>query len=124
MDLLTPDEAAKLLKLGQLIQDSIAEYVKQDAALEPGQPASEEQVNARRNLIGSTGVILELVSDPGARIIELANQFFESRALHIVADARVSDLLVPRGGDGLEIAELSAKTGIETGKLCMIVRWF
>ncbi|KAH8882922.1 O-methyltransferase A [Thozetella sp. PMI_491] len=122
MGLLTADESAKLLKLGELIQSSIASYVQRDAALEPGQPASQEQVDAGRNLIASAGVLLELVSDPGARIIELSNSCFETRALHIAADARIPDLVALHAESGVDISTLSGQTGIEAGKLLRIMR--
>jgi len=58
------------------------------------------------------------VSEPPSRIIEVACQYWESRALYIAAERRIPDLLADVGEGGLSSKELGAKTGIEHLKLC------
>ena len=54
------------------------------------------------------------VSDPRVRLIEIGASFLEARALHIVAEKRIPDLLA--GGE-VRIEELAQKAGLEALKL-------
>jgi hypothetical protein len=110
------DVCLTLLQLGEVIQQSISSFIKHKD--QSGGPPPKELTDARRNLLASAGMLTELVSDPGARITELAFQFNESRALHIVADKRVADLLGPRGDEGMSAEELAMHTQMEQAKVC------
>lgn len=74
---------------------------------------------AQRTIQSITGVLTELVSEPSGRIIEVACQYWESRALFIAAERRIPDLLAKAGEDGLSSKELADATGVEYLKLCM-----
>lgn len=79
---------------------------------------SHELYDASRTMLGAMGVCGELVQEPRARLIELSLQYYESRALHIAAEARVADIL--QEGDhkeGVSIDELSRRTGVKAHKL-------
>ena len=117
----TNSVSAELQKLGKLIQTSIEACINQSNGPEPGDAPSRELFDARRSLIAAAGKIVELMSEPNARLQELATQYYESRALHIVADRRVADLLAGHDEDGVSIENLADKTGIEKRKLCMFI---
>ncbi|KAI5865030.1 S-adenosyl-L-methionine-dependent methyltransferase [Durotheca rogersii] len=118
------DTDYKLLQLGGLIQSSIAQYVAQRHA--PGKPEgtlpSRPVFEAQRQLLSAAGSLVELVSDPSMRLVELSMQYFEARALHIVADKRVPDILDENGEKGLDIETLASRVGIESRKLSRVMR--
>jgi hypothetical protein len=114
--------SCKLLQLGGLIQASIASYVshKHSGQTEARKALpSKPLFDAQRALLAAAGTLTELVSDPRSRLLEVSSQYFESRALHIVADKRIPDILAQNGEAGLSIEILAAKVGIESRKLCM-----
>ncbi|KAI0789377.1 S-adenosyl-L-methionine-dependent methyltransferase [Abortiporus biennis] len=84
---------------------------------------SHELYEARRRSLGAMGVVTELVHDPRMRLAEMTMEFYESRAFHIVAEARVADLLDERDKQkGVHISELSKLTGVKEQKLARILR--
>ncbi|RMZ86788.1 hypothetical protein DV736_g5986, partial [Chaetothyriales sp. CBS 134916] len=130
-------EAEKLIQLADLLQDAarmvVGEWKKEEfptsesansfctqdtSAILPS-PALHQ---AQRSLLAAIGAISELVVEPCSRVQEVACQFFESRALFIAAERSIPDLLEEAGDDGIDIATLSQKTGIEKGKLSRILR--
>ena len=62
------------------------------------------------------------ISDPHVRLIEIGASFLEARALHIVAEKRIPDLLAKEGKDGVGIEELAQKIGLEALKLGEFMR--
>lgn len=122
-----------LLQLGDLIQVTISKLVqsRQSAERVPSNGTGDvrnasgaatdladwEAFNAQRTLLAASGTLTELVSKPENRLLEVSSQYFEARALHIAADARIPDLLAESAG-GVSIDVLSAKVGIESRKLC------
>jgi hypothetical protein len=76
---------------------------------------SQRLYEAQRTIAAITGKLTELVSEPSARVIEIGCQYWESRALYVVAERRVPDLLAKRGEMGVE--ELAGRTEIEVRKL-------
>lgn len=112
----------QLLQLSGLIQTSIANYVaasnfhnnKAEGSL-PSKPLFD----AQRVLLAAAGMITELVSDSSSRIIEVALQQFEARALHLAAATRVPDILAEHGESGCGIEVLAARVGVEARKFCM-----
>ncbi|KAK4236295.1 hypothetical protein C8A03DRAFT_35829 [Achaetomium macrosporum] len=115
--------SCKLLQLGGLIQTSIASYI---ANKDPVQPEGHDTLpskplfDAQRALLSAAGMLTELVSEPRSRLLEVSSQYFEARALHIVADKRIPDILAKHGEQGLGIDKIAAQVGIESRKLC---RW-
>lgn len=113
--------ALQLLQLSGLIQTWVAKYIAA-ATTKGGQDQnqdalpSKELFDAQRTLLAAAGMLTELVSDPSSRIIEVALQQFEARALHLAAAVRVPDILAERGEMGID--ELSARVGVEGKKLC------
>lgn len=92
--------------------ESSLSTVENDALL-----ASPALYNAQRTLMGFTGSLTELVSEPQGRLLEVSSQFFESRALHIAAEHRIADFLDGKDEDGVHVEDLGEKIGIESLKL-------
>ncbi|THH22375.1 hypothetical protein EUX98_g8213 [Antrodiella citrinella] len=84
---------------------------------------SQELYDGRRIIMGSVGVFLKLVADPRVRLMVITHEFYEARALQIVAEARIPDLLAE--GDpkvGVPIEVLSKKAGVKGQKLARVLR--
>jgi hypothetical protein len=81
---------------------------------------SHELYDAQRTILAATGKLTELVSDPSIRILEVATQFQESRALYIAAERRIPDILADGNEDGKHISEISKIAKIESRKLCTL----
>lgn len=112
----------QLLELGNLIQSSIERYVegKRKLARSPvgDVPPPRVVFDAQRNLLAAAGKLTELVVEPGTRLQETAIQYMESRALHIVADKRVADILAVHGKEsGVHIDTLAQETRMDSRKL-------
>lgn len=117
-----------LLQLSSLIQKTISSYIShrqstivssttEDGLGIPSRPLFD----AQRTLLAAAGKLTELVSSPQTRLIEVANQYFEARALHVVADKRIPDILAKRE-KGVSVTELSQEVGIEARKLSRLLR--
>lgn len=77
----------------------------------------------QKTVLAAAGSLIELISEPSNRLIEVSMQYFEARALHLAAERRIPDLLSSRARDGDQVAGLSVEeigneTGIEPRKLC------
>lgn len=79
---------------------------------------SHELYQAQRTILAIAGKLTELISEPCSRILEVACQYWECRALSIAAERRIPDLLAAKGMDGVDVKVLAEKTDIETAKLC------
>lgn len=115
------DSLQRLQQLGDLIQASIADYVKlKQSSVEDVEAGLPEKplFDAQRTLLAAAGLLTELVSQPSNRLLEVSSQYFEARALHIVADKRIPDILAQSGDAGVAIISLSSAVGIESRKLC------
>ncbi|RMZ83963.1 hypothetical protein DV737_g1338, partial [Chaetothyriales sp. CBS 132003] len=88
---------------------------------------------AQRIVLAATGKLTELVSEPSERLIEVAAQYQESRALYIAAERRIADILAGQGGGGggggsssngagKHISDISKEAKIESRKLSRILR--
>jgi len=108
---------AKLRQLGDLIQTAINDVVDlsgdSDGTL-PGQ----QLFDAQKILLSASGLITELISSPSSRLLEVSSQYYESRALHIVADKRIPDILAKAGDEGVDVVTLAQEVQIESRKLC------
>lgn len=123
----TAAEADKLLALSELLREAAIvvkdEWAKEDfsgpatgdtACLLPSRRLWE----AQKTIESISGALVELVTEPSQRIQQLLSLFFESRALFIVAERRVPDILAAAGDEGMHITLLATQTGIEARKLC------
>ncbi|KAK7745653.1 hypothetical protein SLS62_009694 [Diatrype stigma] len=128
------DESRRLLQLGSLIQSAIQDFVackRQEVVskTDPGRRGGEEGtlpskalLDAQRTLLAAAGTLTELVSEPQSRLVEVGAQYWESRALHIVVDKRVPDLLSQGENGSMHIKALGDKIGIEHRKLSRLMR--
>ncbi|KAK4186762.1 putative methyltransferase [Podospora australis] len=131
----TPNDpiSRSLLQLSSLIQTTVTDFINQreSADLSVDNTKLENDLgipswpvfNAQRTLLAAAGKLIELVSSetPSSRLVEVAFQYFEARALHVIVDKRVPDILARHGG-GLSVKDLSREVGIEAGKLSRLMR--
>lgn len=131
----TLSDAHQLLQLVNVTRDSIhrviAEWAKPPASSssEQGGGIDESEANlpshelfeAQRTLIAATGKLVELVSSPSSRLLEVSSQYNEARCLHIAAVLRIPDILVENSGKGVSMERIAEKVGIETRKLGMFL---
>ena len=133
----TTVDVVNLLKASELLNQSvrtvIEEWSKEEqprASLsgkvtDGGTPKilpSRKLHEAQRTILAITGTLTELVSEAPNRVIEVATQYWESRALYIAAERRLPDLLAAAGENGVSAQELGKATGIEYLKLSRILR--
>ncbi|KAI5302094.1 hypothetical protein KEM55_001311, partial [Ascosphaera atra] len=78
---------------------------------------SQELFESTRRLLAASGKFVELTADPSYRLTQLTSQYFEARCLHTLVSMQVPNILATAGDDGMDIEELSAKSGIEARKL-------
>ncbi|KFY04193.1 hypothetical protein V491_09437 [Pseudogymnoascus sp. VKM F-3775] len=132
-------DASQLLQTVNLLSKAVnvivSEWAKESELLEgagaAGPPTSATQIlpshelyDAQRTILAATGKLTELVQEPSVRILEVATQFQESRALYIAAERRIPDLLVAKDKTGgTPLSEISDKAKIESRKLSRILRY-
>lgn len=116
--------------LSKAVQVIVSEWAKESEQLAgtatAGHPTSAAQIlpshelyDAQRIILAATGKLTELVQEPSVRILEVATQFQESRALYIAAERHIPDLLVAKDKvGGTPLSEISEKAKIESRKLC------
>ncbi|KAF4213605.1 hypothetical protein CNMCM5878_010291 [Aspergillus fumigatiaffinis] len=126
-------DAAQLLQTADIISNTVQTIIaewsaevkaskgsrKQNAPTLP----SRELFDAQRIILAAVGKLTELVSDPSARILEVATQFQESRSLYIAAERRIPDLLAAGDEGGVHVDQISQKARIEPRKLSRILRY-
>lgn len=122
----TLSDAHALLQLLDLTKQSvhqiIAEWAKVPKPDDPSERGDElpsrELFEAQRTLLAATGKLVELVSNPSGRLLEVSSQYNESRCLHIAASLRIPDLLAKNPPqEGVTLEELAAMVGVERKKL-------
>lgn len=74
--------------------------------------------DAQRTVLSAVGMLTELVSTPSNRLMEVSTQYFESRALHIVAEKRIPDMLAGSDENGVSVKQLAKQAGCDALKLC------
>lgn len=109
----------QLLQLSSLISETTSSLVSAlSSCPTPSSPLpSTELYTLQQTLISATAMLSSLVADPSVRVIEIAAQFLEARALHVVVEKRVPDILAKAGDGGVKIEELGKVVGIDTRKL-------
>ncbi|KAF2205777.1 S-adenosyl-L-methionine-dependent methyltransferase [Delitschia confertaspora ATCC 74209] len=117
-------DAVQLLQTLDLISTSVKAVIaeceqKASARILP----SQELFDAQRIVIAATGKLTELVSEPSARILEVATQFQESRAIYIAAERRIPDVLSKAGDGAMSVYDISKEVKIESRKLSRILRY-
>lgn len=95
------------------------ETTNENPKKQPPQTLTDRELfDHQRTLLAAAGTLTELVSEPQNRLLEVSSQYFEARALHIAADARIPNILAKHGDSGLAVETLAAEVGIESRKLC------
>ncbi|CCL98636.1 uncharacterized protein FIBRA_00638 [Fibroporia radiculosa] len=120
------DKANTLRSLISLLADAAEVVIKewkieaQDSKHDPLLP-SVELYHARQEVVGACGMFSNLVQEPQHRLMEVSFQYFISRALHIAARANLAKFIAEADtGLGVELKEISVKSGIEQSKLAQI----
>ncbi|KAJ5892735.1 hypothetical protein N7504_009426 [Penicillium tannophilum] len=131
----TINDAHQLLQLAEVTRDSIhsiiAEWAKvpaspfnKDGGIDESEAnlPSRKLFEAQRTLIATTGKLVELVSSPSSRLLEVSSQYNEARCLHIAAVLRIPDILAENGDKGVSMEHIAEKVGLEKRKLGRIMR--
>jgi len=119
-------DAEQLLALSEIISKNarimISEWAKNPIDIPDTKDGialpTHELYQARREILSAAGMLTEIVAEPQHRLQEVSSQYFESRALHIAAEHRIPDILKGHDKEGVSVQDISAKTGIESKKLC------
>lgn len=130
----TINDAHQLLQLAEVTRDSIHSIIAEWAKVPPprfnkdgGIDESEANLpsrklfEAQRTLIATTGKLVELVSSPSSRLLEVSSQYNEARCLHIAAVLRIPDILAEDGDKGVSMEHIAEKVGLEKRKLGMFL---
>ncbi|GAQ08549.1 beta-lactamase-like protein 2 [Aspergillus lentulus] len=126
-------DAAQLLQTADIISDTVQTIIAEWSAEVKASNGSRKQnaptlpsrklFDAQKTILAAVGKLTELVSDPSARILEVATQFQESRSLYIAAERRIPDLLAAGDEGGVHVDQISQKARIEPRKLSRILRY-
>ncbi|TCD63174.1 hypothetical protein EIP91_005871 [Steccherinum ochraceum] len=131
---MTADQKAQQLRTAIRLLTEASEVVIKDWENEERSPTTKQSDgssvpshalhDARRTMQGAMGLCNELVLEPRARLMEMALEFYEARALHVAVEAQVADILDAEGDKerGMTAAEISRKTGIKEHKIARILR--
>ena len=126
-------DAANLLETSELLTETVRTVVE-EWSLESSAKRSSDGApkvlpsrtlhDAQRIILAICGTLIEYVSEPPVRVLEVACQYWESRALYIAAERRISDLLsTPEAKkNGISALKLGEATGIEQQKLSRLLR--
>lgn len=119
----TLSDAHMLLQLLDITHDSVHKIIGEWAKESKEDTLPSHQLfEARRRVIAATGNLVELVSSPSSRLLEVSSQYNEARCLHIAAALRIPDLLDKGGKDGVSMEDVAKNVGIEKRKLGEL--WF
>lgn len=78
---------------------------------------SHAEYEAEKTVKAALGTIEALACSAEIRLLEVSLCYVESRALHIVLNHHVPEILARQGHDGVHIDELGKATGLEKHKL-------
>ena len=126
-------DVANLLKTSELLTKCVRTVIEEwsldysDSSSSNHAPTtlpSHTLHEAQRTILAICGTLTELVSEPPSRVIEIACQYWESRALYVAAERRIPDLLSTTEAreNGISALELGKATGIEQQKLSRLLR--
>ncbi|KAI0939258.1 hypothetical protein AcW1_004349 [Taiwanofungus camphoratus] len=124
------EKAQKLRSLIRLLSDASEVVINEWEAEETTSSAQSESLlpsaelkDARRIILGASGMCVDLVQAPASRLTDVACSFFPARALHIAVRARIPDILAnadPK--EGLPVQEISQQAGVDEDKLTRVLR--
>lgn len=101
------------------------EHRQSNSAVENSNPIqSHVEYDAVKVALAALGSLESLIMNPYNRLVNLSMSYLLSRALHIVVEHNVADLLAQAGNDGVQSCNLARTVGIEEGKLCMFPKSF
>ena len=107
----------KLIQLGSLLNSALSTLIA--SAGDDKVPLPPKALfDAQRTVLSAAGMLIELVSTPSNRLMEVSTQYFESRALHIVAEKRIPDMLAGCDEAGVSVKKLAEQAGCDSLKLC------
>ena len=126
-------DVTNLLKTSELLTECVRTVIEEWSLEYSGSSSSGSASTAlpshalhqaQRTILAICGTLTELVSEAPSRVIEVACQYWESRALYIAAERRIPDLLsTPEAKkNGISVLELGKATGIEQQKLSRLLR--
>ena len=123
-------DAANLLKVSELLTKTIRTVVEEWSLESSGKCGAPKVLpsrtlhDAQRTILAICGSLIENVSEPPVRVLEVACQYWESRALYIAAERRIPDLLsTPEAKEnGISALALGKETGLEQQKLSRLLR--
>lgn len=107
----------KLIQLGALLNSALSTLITSTRDDKDSVPP-RTLFDAQRTVLSAAGMIVELVSTPSNRLLEVSTQYFESRALHIVAEKRIPDMLAGCDDSGVSVKKLAEQAGCDSLKLC------
>ncbi|EED80501.1 predicted protein [Postia placenta Mad-698-R] len=123
------ERAQKLRSLVHLLAEAaevvIREWETEDDANSHYDPLlpSAKLYQARRTLVGTCGMCIDIVQEPQSRLMEMAMDQYVARALHIAAEARIADVLAaidPK--EGMPITDIAKTVHVEERKLARVLR--
>lgn len=79
---------------------------------------SRAQYDASRIIQAALGSLESLVVPPHNKLTSLAMSYTICRALHLVAEHNIAEILSQVGDEGMSGTALACSTGLEAGKLC------
>lgn len=107
----------KLIQLRELLNSALSTLIASSGD-EKDPLLPKALFDAQRTVLSAAGMLTELVSTPSNRLLEVSTQYFESRALHIVAEKRIPDMLAGHDEKGVSVKKLAEKAGCDALKLC------
>ena len=108
---------AKLIQLRELLNSALSTLIASSGDEKDALPP-KAVFDAQRTVLSAAGMLTELVSTPSNRLLEVSTQYFESRALHIVAEKRIPDMLAGADEKGVSVKKLAEQAGCDALKLC------
>ena len=107
----------KLIQLSALLNSALSTLITSTRD-DKGPVPPRTLFDAQRTVISAAGMLIELVSTPSNRLMEVSTQYFESRALHIAAEKRIPDMLAGCDEKGVSVKKLAEQAGCDALKLC------
>lgn len=128
-----PDRVATLRSLIRLLNEAsetvIREWEAEDAqvaiqdTLTKAKVPSRELFDAQRTLVGACNMCIDIVDDPFNRIYDINLSVATSRALYIVIEAGIPDILDDvNAREGVSVSEISHRTTVNEADMGSYLR--